>query len=1387
MKNNINYSIGLDIGTNSVGWAVTDDKNNLIKANIKLLDRNPDRKIVFDKDNIAIKKNIKRNLWGSRLFDSAVSAAERRGFRTQRRRLDRRKYRIYLLQCLLNNMVKEKDEYFFLRMKESFLQMEDKSEELYFPYLFKETKGIGIYQRGENRFATIYHLRQKLINNEEQADPRLVYLAIHHIIKYRGNFLYEGQDFDINNTEKINEYLSELFEILAEKEISVSDKWNIEEFFEILKNRSIKNKDKVNEIKKRTDKDKIIAEITNAVLGYSFNFAKIIELEEDLKIKFSDKSYEEKEEEYITALGDNAEILMNLKSVYDWYVLFNLIGDNKYLSDSMVAKYEKYHNDLKRLKQFIKKNCSEKYEYVFNDKNIADNYVNYGFTGHREKYNKKTDRDNFYKFITKIIEPFKESENLFAKSEAEYFLNEIENKTFLNKQRYKDNGTIPYQLHKAELEKIIDNQGVYYPELRENRDKIISLLTFRVPYYVGPLNEKSIFSWAVRNHNDKITPWTFGNVVNTDASAEEFIIRMTNKCTYLPFEDVMPKNSLLYSEYCVFNELNKIKINGKTIDRELKNKFFDEVFKSKVNVKEKDLRNFLIRNSYPGIDNKKGTISGYADEKGFIANMKSYIDFKKILGEVQPSQEPMIEEIIRWITLFEDKKILKRKIENKYGEKLEPEEITKICRLNYTGWSRLSEKLLKDIKFEFKGIQYNLIDYMYNSNKNFMEIINGEMKEALDEELKKYERKDKITYEDVDALLGSPALKRGIWQTLLIIDEIVDYMGCEPNKIYLEFAREEGEKQRTSSRYKKIAGLYKEITDSEDFNKVSKELFAYSVKDRQKELNNDRLYLYFIQGGKCMYTGKGLEIDELDKYEVDHILPQSLIKDDSIENRCLVLREQNQGKGDMKVLPPEIRGRMNRYWTWLHDSKLIGDKKYYNLQRSEFNEDDLGKFINRQLVETRQIIKNVVKLLQQKYENRVGIYSVKAELTHYFREQFGQYKIREINDCHHAQDAYIACVIGNFIQKRFPFLDSEFRYDKYDYLKEKKNRMKNLLDEIENLEKKEGAVKKRYKYGFVVRAMNKDFTDNKTGEIIWEAEEGKKQIFKTLNYKDYFITKKPEENNASFYDINPLVKHEKEVRIPMGRINGKFLDPKKYGGYSGETKAYFAVVEYEVSEKKKKEEKITKKRELIGIPIQKAYLIKSGQTDLYTVCCEIVKKNLTKQIFAENSLVILKQKILKYQLILQDNSLLYITSQDYVINGRYFILDRKYHKLIYELVNNKLEDTEENNRLLNDFYDYYMDELDKSYKMYVKKDYINKLRKFKSENKICFDNLTFDEKLKFMLIIIRIITLSSCNLDLKKNYGMITGFGMLSGYKLSYDTIFIDQSVTGIHEKAYKV
>ena len=147
-------------------------------------------------------------------------------------------------------------------------------------------------------------------------------------------------------------------------------------------------------------------------------------------------------------------------------------------------------------------------------------------------------------------------------------LQKIERGVFLPKILHSDNGLFPHQVNEDELVKIVKNMVEVHPETEEIADKILSVFRFRIPYYVGPLTGKN--SWVVRG-SEKITPWNFDEVVDKAKSNENFMRRMTNKCSYLHGEDVLPQCSITYQKFNVLNQLNKLQINDTPISVEAKN------------------------------------------------------------------------------------------------------------------------------------------------------------------------------------------------------------------------------------------------------------------------------------------------------------------------------------------------------------------------------------------------------------------------------------------------------------------------------------------------------------------------------------------------------------------------------------------------------------------------------------------------------------------------------------------------------------------------------------------------------------------------------------------------------------------------------------------------
>ena len=544
MKEINEYYLGLDMGEGSLGWAVT----------------TPDYHVV---------KKAGKALWGVRLFESAKTAKERRVFRTGRRRIERRNQRIDFLQELFSEAVCEKDPGFYQRLNDSRLWEEDKTERQ-INSLFNDVDFTD--KSYHKKFPTIYHLRQKLMDDSCEFDVRLVYLAIHHILKHRGHFLLENFEIREDGAVGFEEAMADLGNVLGQfldRSLPVE---NNDACKEILKNRKLNKLEKLEQLGKLYDAggDKSIKEIFRLIVGGTAHLA-VIFCDETLKntergkISFEDAQYEEYKNDVQTILDDRFDVVAACETLHNWAILAELMGNYKYMSDAKVAIFNEHRKDLTVLKRLLKRD-SNVYTKMFRmaGKNSYSAYVGLcKIHGKKVPIEKACTQGDFAGEIKKIIKNFPDSED------KKYILDKIERNELLPKAVSKQNGVIPYQLHLVELNKILSNAERYLPFLKKEdeygtvSDKIRKLFTFRIPYYVGPLNGHSPFAWAVRkDENGHIYPWNFERKIDIEASAEEFICRMTNKCTYLVKKDVLPKNSLLYTEFMVLNELNNVRIGS---------------------------------------------------------------------------------------------------------------------------------------------------------------------------------------------------------------------------------------------------------------------------------------------------------------------------------------------------------------------------------------------------------------------------------------------------------------------------------------------------------------------------------------------------------------------------------------------------------------------------------------------------------------------------------------------------------------------------------------------------------------------------------------------------------------------------------------------------------
>ena len=430
-------------------------------------------------------------------------------------------------------------------------------------------------------------------------------------------------------------------------------------------------------------------------------------------------------------------------------------------------------------------------------------------------------------------------------------------------------------------------------------------------------------------------------------------------------------------------------------------------------------------------------------------------------------------------------------------------------------------------------------------------------------------------------------------------------------------------------------------------------------------------------------------------------------------------------------------------WKYLFKYGLIGAKKYRNLQRSFVNDEELKGFINRQLVETRQISKHLASMFTQRYENTDTI-TIKAELISNFRKQFDLYKLRNLNDYHHAHDAYLASVVGNFIINRFPKIQGEFKYG--DYI---------------NQYKKNREFLRKNKSGLVIGAIIKNY---ETDDFKWIINNEVDKIKKSLNYKDCFITKKVEEQTGEFYNqtIYPSkINYEKTIaRIPIK----KGLDPKKYGGYSGENKAYIVAFEH------KKGKRTVKSTE--AIPIYLAKTIKNNE-DLM---------DYLKNTLAYKEVRILHNKLRKFQLIYEDGHPIYVVSDTEKHNAKQLLVDKKYYNILYKLEDNKYDLQTKDEELINEFYSYFVNKLQKQYPIYA--NIATKLGHAKEE----FVGLPLEEKAEFVTQMLNITKANATvgNFQKFKLSYKATNAGRVynSSYKIDKIEV-VDQSITGLFEKRY--
>lgn len=250
--------------------------------------------------------------------------------------------------------------------------------------------------------------------------------------------------------------------------------------------------------------------------------------------------------------------------------------------------------------------------------------------------------------------------------------------------------------------------------------------------------------------------------------------------------------------------------------------------------------------------------------------------------------------------------------------------------------------------------------------------------------------------------LRQPVVEKILNQMIHIVNDIIDekrgWVTKEEREkglfeIRIELARElKQSKEERNETFKNISKIERENKEIEkrlkelDLRATRKNIIKYRLFN---EINGDDKKV----NAMCIYTGKTFSLtDALNGNEIDveHIIPKSLLFDDSQSNKTLTFRWINQEKGDRTAydyMASKGEAALNEYIERVNKLYKDGIIKKAKRDKLLMPGDKIPKdFIERQLRESQYIARKSREILSQIAKN---VWSTSGSVTEYLRRLWG--------------------------------------------------------------------------------------------------------------------------------------------------------------------------------------------------------------------------------------------------------------------------------------------------------------------------------------------------------------------------------------------------------------
>ena len=217
--------------------------------------------------------------------------------------------------------------------------------------------------------------------------------------------------------------------------------------------------------------------------------------------------------------------------------------------------------------------------------------------------------------------------------------------------------------------------------------------------------------------------------------------------------------------------------------------------------------------------------------------------------------------------------------------------------------------------------------------------------------------------------LRNPVVEKILNQMINVINEIIKTYG-KPDEIRIEMAREL--KKSQEERELLDAAIRKNTAESDKLRKELEEEFGIQHVTRNDILRY-KLYNELKQNGyKTLYSNTYIPREELfsKRFDIEHIIPQSRLFDDSFSNKTLEVRDINIEKGNMTAYD-YVAGKYDEKYLFDYESrveelfaqKVISRTKRNNLLMKE--EDIPSDFLERDLRDSQYIARKAREILEE--------------------------------------------------------------------------------------------------------------------------------------------------------------------------------------------------------------------------------------------------------------------------------------------------------------------------------------------------------------------------------------------------------------------------------------